>query len=98
MIADWEIGALFWREFDKTKDEAYANQQVMKKFFYEFPAKHDLCFFLGTTHEYHHVSPNPFIIIGVFYPLRENGPSKKSGHIKPLPIKELSQPPLFDFS
>lgn len=28
----------------------------------------DLYFFMGTTHRHHFVGPNPFIIIGVFYP------------------------------
>jgi hypothetical protein len=28
----------------------------------------DLYFFLGTTKEFHNVAPNPFIIIGTFYP------------------------------
>ena len=28
----------------------------------------DLHFFMGTTKKFHNVSPNPFIIIGTFYP------------------------------
>jgi hypothetical protein len=98
MIADWEIGALFWREFDKTHDEDYANKQVTKKFFYEFLEKNDLSFFLGTTHEYHNVSPDPFIIIGVFYPLKEDSLAKKTKRAVPIKIEGVSQPPLFDFS
>ena len=34
--------------------------------------KKDIYLFVGTTQKYHNVGPNPFVIIGVFYP-----PTKK---------------------
>ncbi|MDR1973395.1 MAG: hypothetical protein LBQ31_01835 [Bacteroidales bacterium] len=37
----------------------------------EFVKTRDLYFFLGTTKQFHNVSPNPFIIIGTFYPKKE---------------------------
>lgn len=68
MIEDWEIGALFWNCLSRTAgDEQAALQQVRQKYFDEFMEK-DLYLFVGTTHRFHKVAPNPFVIIGVFYP------------------------------
>ncbi len=72
MIEDWEIGALFWNCLTRTGgDEQAALQQVRAKYFDEFIEK-DLYLFVGTTARYHNVAPNPFIIIGVFYPPKTN--------------------------
>jgi hypothetical protein len=69
MIEDWELGALFWRCLNKTGgDEQEANRLVRQKYLNEFREKKDLYFFVGTSRRYHKVSPNPFMIIGVFYP------------------------------
>ena len=69
MIEDWEIGALFWNCLKQTDgDEAAANELVRKKYFDAFREKNDVYLFLGTTLQHHHKSPNPFIIVGVFYP------------------------------
>ena len=68
-IEDWEIGALFWNCLKKYDgDEEKANQKVREKYFEEFINKKDLYFFMGTTLANHIKAPNPFIIIGVFYP------------------------------
>ena len=67
MIEDWEIGALYWNCFKRAKNEEIAVQKVKQKYFDEFKTK-DLFLFLGTTKRFHNVAPNPFIIIGVFYP------------------------------
>lgn len=68
MIEDWEIGMLFFNCLEKAgNNEEVATAKVRKKYFDEFTKK-DLYFFLGTTLQYHNVAPNPFIIIGVFYP------------------------------
>lgn len=68
MIEDWEIGMLYlnclWRA---NNDEAVAVSKVKEKYLDSF-LKRDLHFFLGTTKQFHNVSPNPFIIIGVYYP------------------------------
>ncbi len=48
--------------------EGLANQLVRQKYYDEFVNKKDLYLFLGTTQQYHAVAPNPFVIIGVFYP------------------------------
>ena len=48
-------------------DEAAANELVRQKYEEEFLSK-DLHFFVGTTLANHIKAPNPFTIIGVFYP------------------------------
>lgn len=69
MIEDWEIGALFWNSLTRADgDEEIAKQMVRQKYFNEFVTKKDLYLFVGTTLKYHYVAPNPFVIIGVFYP------------------------------
>ncbi|TAE75523.1 MAG: hypothetical protein EAZ85_02295 [Bacteroidetes bacterium] len=72
MIEDWELGALYWNCLKDAKDEKVACQKVKEKYFDNFTIKNDLYFFLGTTREHHFVSKNPFIIIGLFYPLKED--------------------------
>lgn len=68
MIEDWEIGALYWNCLAQTEgDEFAANELVRKKFEEELLTK-DLHLFVGTTKANHIRAPNPFVIIGVFYP------------------------------
>ncbi len=68
MIEDWEIGALYWNCLAQTEgDEIAANALVRQKYENEFLGK-DLYLFVGTTKANHIKAPNPFIIIGVFYP------------------------------
>jgi hypothetical protein len=73
MIEDWEIGALFWNCLRRTDgDEKAANELVKQKYFYEFLKKCDIYLFLGTTKLFHLRAPNPFVIVGVFYPPQVN--------------------------
>jgi hypothetical protein len=75
MIEDWEIGALFWNCLYRTDgDEQAAVKLVKQKYLEEFAEK-DLYLFVGTTKQYHNVAPNPFVIIGVFYPPKTSQPS-----------------------
>lgn len=68
MIEDWEIGMLYFNCLDRANgDEHAAIAKVRQKYFDTFMRK-DLHFFLGTTKQFHNVAPNPFIIIGTFYP------------------------------
>ena len=67
MIEDWEIGMLYFNCLKKHHNESIAVSKVKEKYFDEF-SKRDLYFFMGTTKKFHNVAPNPFIIIGVFYP------------------------------
>jgi len=69
MIEDWELGALYWNCLKKADgDEETACQKVKEKYFDYMYRKRDLYFFMGTTFKFHNVAPNPFIIIGTFYP------------------------------
>jgi hypothetical protein len=69
MIEDWETGQLFWKLLAKYEgDEAKAVADVRKKYMDNFAKTKDLHFFLGTTQAHHHVSLNPFIILGAFHP------------------------------
>lgn len=74
MIEDWEIGALYWNCLKKTEgDEAKALKKVREKYEKEFLENKDIYLFLGTTKEWHmRRGKNPFVIIGVFYPKKEN--------------------------
>ncbi|MEA5080606.1 MAG: hypothetical protein VB024_03160 [Dysgonamonadaceae bacterium] len=73
MVEDWELGALYWNCLKAAKgNEEIACQKVKAKYFDYMLSKCDLHFFLGTTQKFHNVGPNPFIIIGVFYPLKED--------------------------
>lgn len=68
MIEDWEIGMLYFNCLKiASGNKNIAIAKVKEKYLNEF-SKRDLYFFLGTTKKFHNVSPNPFIIIGVFYP------------------------------
>jgi len=72
MIEDGEIGALYWNCLNQAdNDETEANKLVRKKYFEEFLSKKDLHLFVGTTKQFHNIAPNPFVIIGVFYPPRQ---------------------------
>ena len=68
MIEDWEIGQLYWNCLRNSKNEKEALEKVRQK--YEgFIANKEITLFLGTTKVFHvRQMPNPFIIIGVFYP------------------------------
>lgn len=74
MIEDWEIGALYWKCMATSDgNEQEALRLVRMKYEEEFLSKCDITLFLGTTLEFHAKSaPNPFLIIGVFYPRRRD--------------------------
>jgi hypothetical protein len=71
MIEDWEIGQLYWNCLrDAEGDPEKALEKVREKYETDFLSKNDLYFFLGTTREWHtRRAKNPFVIIGVFYPM-----------------------------
>lgn len=73
MVEDWELGALYWNCLKAANgNEVLACQKVKEKYFDHMVNKCDLHFFLGTTQKFHNVGLNPFIIIGVFYPPKED--------------------------
>lgn len=73
MIEDWELGALYWNCLKQAEgNEAEALEKVKQRFEAEFINQKDLYFFVGTTKKWHMMNaPNPFVIIGVFYPKKE---------------------------
>ena len=68
MIEDWELGQLFWRQFDKYKNQQRAIDDVVSKYMKDLIVGRDTHLFLGTTSRWDAIAPNPFVIIGVFYP------------------------------
>lgn len=73
MIEDWETGQLYWNCLARHEgNETKAIEDVRKKYFNDFAKTKDLYFYLGTTQAHHHVSTNPFMIIGTFHPKIEN--------------------------
>jgi hypothetical protein len=73
MIEDWEIGQLYWNSLKRHEgNEVMACDDVRKKYFDDLVNTKDLHLFLGTTLQFHvRNAPNPFIIIGIFYPKPE---------------------------
>lgn len=72
MIEDWEVGMLYWNCLKAANgNESVACQKVKEKYFDDFAKRRDLYFLLGTTKRFHNTSPNPFIIIGTFHPLKK---------------------------
>ncbi|MBX5455468.1 MAG: hypothetical protein IRZ31_01100 [Thermogemmatispora sp.] len=77
LIEDWELGALYWNCLTSTEGvEEEANRLVRRKYLDEFCSTRDIYLFLGTTWQYHRISLNPFIIIGVFYPPKQSQKQK----------------------
>lgn len=69
MIEDWELGMLYWHCLEEADgNEHLACQKVKEKYFDWMYKQRNLHFFVGTTKQFHNVAPNPFIIIGTFYP------------------------------
>jgi hypothetical protein len=68
MIEDWELGRLYWRQFDTRGSEEAAIQDVKNKYMNDVVKDRDTHLFLGTTQRWDAIAPNPFLIIGVFYP------------------------------
>jgi hypothetical protein len=67
-IEDWEIGALYLNCLYRANGNEQIALEKVKEMYWDKFMKKDLYFFLGTTLEYHDKAPNPFTIIGVFYP------------------------------
>ncbi len=72
MIEDWEIWQLYWNCFNKEKNEKLACEKVKEKYFDNFAKTKDLHFFLWTTRQFDWWANNPFVIIGAFYPPKDD--------------------------
>ena len=73
MIEDWELGMLYWNCLkDNGGDEDAACQNVKQMYYNYFVNSRDLYLFLGTTKKMHQRNmPQPFIVIGTFYPPKQ---------------------------
>jgi hypothetical protein len=81
MIEDWEIGQLYWNclrdakkggATDEKSAEVIALQKVKDRYLDDFTTNKELYLFVGTTKEWHtRRELNPFVIIGIFYPMKE---------------------------
>lgn len=67
MIEDWEVGQLYWNCLKNASPEE-AVAKVRAKYFDDFAKTKDLHLFLGTTHKWHLVGRNPYVIVGTFHP------------------------------
>ncbi len=67
MIEDWEIGQLYWNCLKGATPEVAA-AKVKQKYLDDLAKTKDLHLFLGTTHRWHKIAPNPYVIIGTFHP------------------------------
>ncbi len=70
-ILDWECGQLYWNCIRRGDDKETALRKVRLKYMVELP-KNDLYFYLGTLQQFHGFSPNPWAIVGLFYPPHQN--------------------------
>ena len=70
MIGDWEIGALYWRQFRKHNGNTeLALADVKNKYMNDLVEGRDIHLFVGTNQSWDmKMAPNPFMIIGVFSP------------------------------
>ncbi|PIQ25410.1 hypothetical protein COW20_15220 [bacterium (Candidatus Blackallbacteria) CG13_big_fil_rev_8_21_14_2_50_49_14] len=83
IITDWETGMLYWKSRKSTQTDEEACQKVKQRYFDDF-IKKDIYFYMGTVFNNHLLNrPNPFSIIGVFYP-----PFLPEGFTKQLNIFE----------
>lgn len=68
-IIDWEISELTRKLFRQYKNDILKIKSILRqKYFYDMLNK-DIYLFLGTNKQWHiRKSPNPFMIISIFYP------------------------------
>lgn len=73
MIEDWELGTLYWNcLLSSGKDEKVASDKVKQMYYDHMVGECDLYLFLGTTKEMQQRNmPNPFVVIGTFYPPKQ---------------------------
>ena len=73
IITDWEIGALYWNCLKRRNNrEDLAIEDVKNKYLKDLVHNRDIHFFVGTTHEWDlKNAPNPFTIIGVYSPPKD---------------------------
>ena len=81
-IEDWEIQALYRNCLPSSnpspEEKQLASEKVRQKYWDDHAFTKDVHLFLGTTLQYHRKkAPNPFMIIGTFYPGKEVQPREE---------------------
>lgn len=71
-ILDWEINQLYWTLKNKKNSDKEIKQGIKDKLFWMIE-KRELYLYLGTMKQMHGWTSNPFTIIGLFYPPKDNG-------------------------
>lgn len=71
-VLDWEAGQLFLRCMESCGDNEEAALQKVRQKYMDQLLKTHLHFFLGTMQQFHGYAPNPWVIVGVFYPPYRN--------------------------
>jgi len=71
-ILDWEISQLYWNLKKDKKTDKEIKQSIKDKLFWMME-KRELYLYLGTMKQMHGWTSNPFTIIGLFYPPKDNG-------------------------
>jgi hypothetical protein len=71
-ILDWEINQLYWTLKSKKYSDKDIKQGIKDKVFWMIE-KRELYLYLGTMKQMHGWTSNPFTIIGLFYPPKDNG-------------------------
>lgn len=72
MIEDWEIGSLYWNCLKQANGNKELACQKVKEKYEGFIKNNDVTLFLGTTRQFHGWANDPFVIIGIFYPQKNN--------------------------
>lgn len=67
MVEDWEICQLYRNLIHAGRPPEDAAIETCE-YYTNLAKTKDMHLFLGTTKEFHSIGPNPFIVIGVFYP------------------------------
>lgn len=72
-IIDWEIGELTRKLLTHYNNNHKLIKDILRHKYFTAMQKRDVYLFLGTSREWHiRKNPNPFMIIGIFYPPLEN--------------------------
>ena len=71
-ILDWEINQLYWTLKNKKKSDVEIKKGIKEKLLWMIETR-DIYLYLGTMKQMHGWTNNPFTIIGLFYPPKDNG-------------------------
>ncbi|QED23014.1 hypothetical protein [Candidatus Deianiraea vastatrix] len=91
-IIDWEIGELTRKLLTHYGNNYKLIKDILRHKYFTAMQKRDVYLFLGTSREWHiRKSPNPFMIIGIFYPPYGDDLKIKNNHCKNIAEINLCQ-------